>query len=115
MHAVEKLPCMCLVSRLLYIHAMLTLHLPVVLPPENTPDIVVNSLLEGGTALRPVTHRHLLRLVAYNYLEGEQPMLLYPKSALGTLKSLLLNTRETRTCVSGGGLGHLWSQDRCPD
>ena len=106
---------MCLVSRLLYIHAMLTLHLPVVLPPENTPDIVVNSLLEGGTALRPVTHRHLLRLVAYNYLEGEQPMLLYPKSALGTLKSLLLNTRETRTCVSGGGLGHLWSQDRCPD
>jgi RYK receptor-like tyrosine kinase len=66
---------------------------------ENTPDIVVNSLLEGGTALRPVSHRHLLRLVAYNYAEGEQPMLLYPKSALGTLKSLLLNTRETRTCM----------------
>ena len=67
---------------------------------ENTPDIVVNSLLEGGTTLRPVSHRHLLPLIAYYYAEGEQPMLLYPKSALGTLKSLLLSARETRACVS---------------
>ena len=68
---------------------------------ENTPDIVVNSLLEGGTTLRPVCHRHILPLIAYYYAEGEQPMLLYSKSALGTLKSLLINTRETRNYVSG--------------
>ena len=62
---------------------------------------MVNSLLEGGTTLRPVCHRHILPLIAYYYAEGEQPMLLYSKSALGTLKSLLINTRETRNYVSG--------------
>ena len=76
---------------------------------ENTPDIVVNSLLEGGTTLRPVSHRHLLPLIAYYYSEGEQPMLLYPNSALGTLKTLLLNTRETRKHVRQNHL-HMYIQ-----
>ena len=59
----------------------------------------MQSLLEGGTAIRPVSHRHLLPLLAYHYNEAEQPMLLYPKCAMGTLKSLLLQARETRSVV----------------
>ncbi|XP_019853782.1 PREDICTED: tyrosine-protein kinase RYK-like [Amphimedon queenslandica] len=65
---------------------------------DNTPDIVVKSLLEGGAATRGVIHRHLLPLIGAHASDLEQPMLLYPKSSFGTLKTLLLKTRE------GGGI-----------
>lgn len=54
--------------------------------------------MEGGAATRGVAHRHLLPLIGAHASDLEQPMLLYPKSSLGTLKSLLLKTRE------GGGI-----------
>lgn len=57
---------------------------------DKTPDIVVKSLLEGGAANRHVVHRHVLPLLACHSSDSEQPMLLFPKTALGTLKSLLL-------------------------
>lgn len=56
---------------------------------DKTPDIVVKSLLEGGAASRHVVHRHVLPLLACHSSDSEHPMLLFPKTALGTLKSLL--------------------------
>jgi len=58
-------------------------------PLDNTPDIVVKSLLEGGATNRQVSHRHILPLLACHASDSELPMLLFPKSSLGTLKSLL--------------------------
>ena len=54
--------------------------------------------MEGGAATRGVVHRHLLPLIGAHASDLEQPMLLYPKSSFGTLKTLLLKTRE------GGGI-----------
>ena len=67
---------------------------------DNTPDIVVNSLLEGGTAIRGVSHRLLLPLIACHCSDTEQPMLLFPKTSMGSLKSILIRAREPKT----GGL-----------
>ena len=66
---------------------------------DNTPEIVVKSLLEGGSVTRGVTHRHLLQLIGAHASDLEQPMLLYPKSTYGNLKDLLLRSRE---CSRGG-------------
>ena len=63
---------------------------------DNTPDIVVKSLIEGGSVLRHVPHRLLLQLLACHASDTEQPMLLFPKTMHGTLKSLLLKTREPK-------------------
>ena len=54
--------------------------------------------MEGGAATRGVIHRHLLPLIGAHASDLEQPMLLYLKSSFGTLKTLLLKTRE------GGGM-----------
>ena len=69
---------------------------------DNTPDIVVKSLLDGGAATRGVSHRHLLPLIAAHASDLEQPMLLYPKTAYGTLKSMLLQSREVHKGVTHG-------------
>lgn len=64
---------------------------------DNTPDIVVHSLLEGGSILRHISHRHLLPILACHASDSEQPMLLFPKTSLGTLKSVLLRNRDNKT------------------
>lgn len=69
---------------------------------DNTPDIVVKSLLDGGAATRGVSHRHLLPLIAAHASDLEQPMLLYPKTAYGTLKSMLLQSREVHKGLAHG-------------
>ncbi|XP_064394649.1 tyrosine-protein kinase RYK-like [Halichondria panicea] len=74
---------------------------------DNTPEIVVRSLLEGGAALRHVPHRHLLPLLACHASDSEQPMLLFPKTALGTLKTVLLRTRDNKTTPGGSQKGAL--------
>ena len=63
---------------------------------DNTPDVVVKSLLEGGSATRGVSHRHLLPLLAAHASDLEQPMLLFPKTVHGSLKSLLLHSRTNQ-------------------
>jgi len=63
---------------------------------DNTPDVVVAALLEGGSAVRSVVHRHILPLLAAHSSDSEMPMLLYPKSAMGTLKGMLLKAREPK-------------------
>ena len=63
---------------------------------DNTPDIVVNSLIEGGLAIRGASHRHLLPLLACHCSDTEQPMLLFPKTSQGPLKQLLLRAREPK-------------------
>ncbi len=73
-------------------------------PTDNTPDIVVHSLLEGGSTLRHVSHRHLLPLLACHASDSEQPMLLFPKTALGTLKTVLLRTRDNKSTVGSSSL-----------
>lgn len=78
-------------------------------PTDNTPEIVVRSLLEGGAALRHVPHRHLLPLLACHASDSEQPMLLFPKTALGTLKTVLLRTRDNKTTPGGSQKGALVS------
>ena len=55
----------------------------------------MKSLLEGGAITRGVTHRYLLPLIAAHASDLEQPMLLYPKTTYGTLKTLLLKSRES--------------------
>ncbi len=85
---------------------------PLPLSVDNTPDIVVKSLLEGGAAIRHVTHRHVLPLLAAHVSDSEEPMLLYPKMALGTLKGVLLKARDPQSGVlvreggrkKGGGI-----------
>ena len=62
---------------------------------DNTPDIVVKSLLEGGTVTKGVVHRHLLPLLAAHASDLEPLMLLYPKCSHGTLKDVLLQSRES--------------------
>ena len=64
--------------------------------PDNTPEIVVKSLLEGGSAVRPVSHRHILPLIATHVSDSEMPMLLYPKTTLGTLKAVLVKARDSK-------------------
>ena len=64
---------------------------------------MVKSLLEGGSAIRHVTHRHLLPLLAAHASDSEQPMLLFPKLALGTLKGLLLKAREPKSGIMVSG------------
>ena len=80
---------------------------------DNTPEIVVRSLLEGGAALRHVAHRHLLPLLACHASDSEQPMLLFPKTALGTLKTVLLRTRDNKTTPGGSQRGTLVSPLMC--
>ena len=63
---------------------------------DNTPEIVVNSLIEGGLAIRSVSHRLLLPLLACHCSDTEQPMLLFPKTSLGPLKQLLVRAREPK-------------------
>jgi hypothetical protein len=63
---------------------------------DNTPEIVVNSLIEGGLAIRGVSHRLLLPLLACHCSDTEQPMLLFPKTSLGPLKQLLVRVREPK-------------------
>ena len=46
--------------------------------------------------MRPVRHRLILQLIATHVSDSEMPMLLYPKTALGTLKALLLKAREPK-------------------
>lgn len=62
---------------------------------DNTPDVVVKSLIEGGSAIRTISHRHLLPLLAVHSSDTEPPMMLYPKTCMGTLKSVLLKARES--------------------
>ena len=82
---------------------------------DNTPEIVVNSLIEGGLAIRGVSHRLLLPLLACHCSDTEQPMLLFPKTSLGPLKQLLVRAREPKAggmvsqalhCVCRGPGGH---------
>ena len=55
--------------------------------------------------MRPVLHRHILPLIATHVSDSEMPMLLYPKTALGTLKALLLKAREPKR---GGMVRNGW-------
>ena len=73
---------------------------------DNTPEIVVNSLIEGGLAIRGVSHRLLLPLLACHSSDTEQPMLLFPKTSLGPLKQLLVRAREPK---SGGMVSQLFT------
>ena len=50
--------------------------------------------MDGGSATRGVSHRYLLPVIGAHASDLEQPMLLYPKSANGTLKHLLLKSRD---------------------
>ena len=70
---------------------------------DNTPDVVVKSLLEGGSATRGVAHRHLLPLLAAHASDLEQPMLLFPKTVHGSLKSLLLQSRTNQRLIPVSG------------
>ena len=79
----------CLVKLNFYFSFMITCIL------DNTPDIVVKSLLEGGTVTKGVIHRHLLPLLAAHASDLEPLMLLYPKCSHGTLKTVLLKSRES--------------------
>jgi RYK receptor-like tyrosine kinase len=72
---------------------------------DNTPDVVVKSLLEGGGATRGVSHRHLLPVVGAHASDTEKPMLLYPKSCQGTLKGLLLKSRDIHKGPAPGSHG----------
>lgn len=56
---------------------------------------MVKSLLEGGTVTKGVIHRHLLPLLAAHASDLEPLMLLYPKCSHGTLKNVLLQSRES--------------------
>ena len=76
---------------------------------DNTPDIVVRSLLEGGGATRTVSHRHVLPLLAAHASDTEQPMLLFPKTSLGTLKGLLMRCREPKR---GSLVGLEWGEGK---
>lgn len=78
---------------------------------DNTPDIVVKSLLEGGAITRGVTHRYLLPLIAAHASDLEQPMLLYPKTTYGTLKTLLLKSRESHQRTGVNDIPYLTTQD----
>eukprot|EP00731_Ephydatia_muelleri_P029516 Em0021g39a len=63
---------------------------------DNTDDRVVKSLLEGGLVLKGMVHRHVMQLLGAHASDTEKPMLLFPKTMHGTLKDLLVNTREQR-------------------
>ncbi len=60
----------------------------------------MKSLLEGGSVTRGVSHRHLLTLIGAHASDLEQPMLLYPKSTYGTLKGLLLRSRDNHRGIT---------------
>ena len=83
---------------------------------------MVKSLLEGGGATRAVSHRHVLPLLAAHVSDTEQPMLLFPKTSLGTLKGLLMRCREPKRGASlvgsgmeGSGVGEMLREEGCCD
>ena len=71
---------------------------------DNTDDRVVKSLLEGGLVLKGMVHRHVMQLLGAHASDTEKPMLLFPKTMHGTLKDLLVNTREQRRGAMVGGV-----------
>lgn len=75
--------------------------------PDNTDNRVVRSLLEGGMVLKGMMHRHVMQLLGAHASDTEKPMLLFPKTMHGSLKDLLVNTREQkRGAMVGGTFGH---------
>ena len=62
--------------------------------------------------LKGMVHRHVMQLLGAHASDTEKPMLLFPKTMHGTLKDLLLHTREQRRGAMvgvAGGCGWLLS------
>ena len=46
--------------------------------------------------LKGMVHRHVMQLLGAHASDTEKPMLLFPKTMHGTLKDLLIHTREQK-------------------